>query len=55
MNNEEQFLLNRSELQGIVKIVIEEARTSWGWGESMDIEVMWLKIDRVIEPNRTLI
>lgn len=42
------YLLLRSEVKQIVEEVINEAKDAWSWGEGMDIEVLWLRLDRDI-------
>lgn len=53
MDDSDQFLLNRNELKEIVGVVLDQASSDWGWGENLDTGVMWVRINRLLEHNRT--
>jgi hypothetical protein len=52
--SDQQYLLLRSEVKQIIQEVINEAQDAWSWGEGIDIEVLWLRLDRdILQTNVT--
>lgn len=45
---QEQYTITADQLAAIVRLTIEECRSSWHWGEGVDLPVLGLRIDRLL-------
>lgn len=43
-----EFTVTGEVIDQIIKLTIDEAQSSWGWGESMDIPVLWLRVEKLL-------
>lgn len=41
-----------SDIDKIVKTVIDEVKDAWNWGEGIDMPVLWLRVDKVLGIKR---
>lgn len=40
------YSLTHEQIKKIVQLTINEARSSWNYGEGMDMPVLWIRINR---------
>lgn len=54
MENEiKQYLLTRSELEQVIYTALDQAGFDWDQGGRLDYDVLWSRVDRLIEFNQT--
>jgi hypothetical protein len=44
----EQYTLTREQLAAVVKLTIDECRSSWHYDEGVDMPVLGIRIDRLL-------